>query len=94
VLALLLPERDSSPESKTDALLEIQRLGIERREIVITPMLEALGIYRPMPLHVLGLRRINWEVVRRQFGSQAAAPTSLLSAPGSSVPRPWGEGST
>jgi NAD+ synthase len=52
---LLLPERDSSPESKTDALLEIERLSISHREVDLTPMLKALGIYRLVPLRVLTL---------------------------------------
>ena len=44
VHALLLPERDSSPDSKTDALLEIERLGMSYREVNLAPMLTPLGI--------------------------------------------------
>ena len=33
VLALVLPERDSSPKSTTDALREIERLGLAHREV-------------------------------------------------------------
>ena len=36
VLALLLPERDSSPDSKTDALDLINDLRIEWREVNLT----------------------------------------------------------
>ncbi len=70
VLALLLPERDSSPDSKSDALLEIARLGIEYREIKLTPFLKKFGIYRLVPLQILGLRRFKETVVRKQHESQ------------------------
>jgi NAD+ synthase len=70
VLALLLPERDSSPQSKTDALKEIDRLGIEYREIDLTPILSAVGSYDLIPLRILGTRRIKEEIVKRQHTSQ------------------------
>jgi NAD+ synthase len=70
VLALLLPERDSSPESKTDALIEIKRLGIEYREIKLTPLLKKLGIYHLVPLRILGLRTIKESVVKKQHEKQ------------------------
>ena len=73
VLALLLPERDSSPDSKADALIEIHKLGISSQEVVITPILEALGIYQLIPLHFLGVRKIKETIVRQQHQSQAAA---------------------
>ena len=66
VLALLLPERDSSPQSKADALLEIKRLGVAYREINLTPILEAIGIYKLVPLHFLGIRQIKESVVQQQ----------------------------
>ncbi len=66
VLALLLPERDSSPQSKADALLEIKRLGVTSREINLTPILDAIGIYKLVPLHFLGIRQIKETVVRQQ----------------------------
>jgi NAD+ synthase len=73
VLALLLPERDSSPDSRTHALLEIERLGIEYREIDITPMLSALGIYKLLPLHLFGLRSLKAAVVQQQHRAQVEA---------------------
>jgi NAD+ synthase len=73
VLALLLPERDSSPESRTDALLEIERLGVEHREMDLTPMLTAMGIYKLMPLHVLGVRSLKAAIVQQQHRLQAEA---------------------
>jgi NAD+ synthase len=72
VLALLLPERDSSPDSKGDALLEIERLGIACREITISPILEALGIYHLLPIHDLGgSNKIIAELVRLEYKRQA-----------------------
>lgn len=70
VLALLLPERDSHPSSKSDALREIERLGINHREINLTPLLSALGIYKLLPLRILGTRRIKEGVVRQQHEKQ------------------------
>ncbi len=71
ILALLLPERDSSPESKTDALSEIKRLGISSYRIIdIEPLLSALGIYKLMPLHFLGAQKIKAALVKRQHRSQ------------------------
>jgi NAD+ synthase len=71
VQALLLPERDSSPDSKTDALLEIDRLGLQHKEINLTPMLSDMGIYGSMPLRFLGVRRLKAVVVQQQHRVQA-----------------------
>ncbi|MBN1658572.1 MAG: NAD(+) synthase [Anaerolineae bacterium] len=73
VLALLLPERDSSPESESDALLEIERLGINHRKVDLTPMLSAVGIYGLLPLRILGVRQVKAAVVRHQHQVQAEA---------------------
>ena len=72
VLALIMPERDSSPQSKADAMLEIKRLGVAYREIKLTPILEAIGIYKLVPLHFLGLRQIKESVVQQQHRKLAA----------------------
>ena len=70
VLALLLPERDSSVSSKSDALLEINRLGINYREISLTPFLKKFGIYRLVPLRILGTRGFKESVVKKQHDNQ------------------------
>lgn len=70
VTALLLPERDSSPDSKTDALALINDLRIEWREVNLTPMLSAMGIYKLVPLRFLGTRRIKETVVKAQHKRQ------------------------
>jgi NAD+ synthase len=73
VQALLLPERDSSPDSKTDALLEIERLRIEHREVSLTPMLSAMGIYGLVPLRFLGPRGLKAAIVQHQHRVQTKA---------------------
>jgi NAD+ synthase len=71
VQALLLPERDSSPDSKSDALTEIKRLGLKHREVDLTPMLSSMGIYGLMPLRILGVRRLKAAIVQHQHRVQA-----------------------
>jgi NAD+ synthase len=73
VLALVMPERDSSPQSRVDALREIERLGIRHREIDVTPILSALGVYRLLPLRLLALRRVKEAAVRWQYRSLQTA---------------------
>jgi NAD+ synthase len=73
VRALLLPERDSSPDSKTDALLEIERLGLPHQEVSLTPMLSAMGIYGLTPLRLLGVRSLKAAIVQHQHRVQAEA---------------------
>ena len=73
VKALLLPERDSSPDSRTDALLEIKRLGLRYEEVSLTPMLSAMGIYGLTPLRILGIRSLKAAIVQQQHRVQAEA---------------------
>jgi NAD+ synthase len=71
VQALILPERDSSPDSKTDALLEIERLGLQYREVDLSPMLSTMGIYGLTPLRLLGVRSLKAAIVQHQHRVQA-----------------------
>lgn len=73
VLGLLLPERDSSPDSKTDALKVIRKLGIPYREVPMTGALSEIGIYKLLPLQVLGVRRVKEALVRKYLRRQAEA---------------------
>jgi NAD+ synthase len=73
VKALLLPERDSSPDSKSDALLEIKRLGLQYQEVNLTPMLSAMGIYGLLPLRLLGMQQLKAAIVQHQHRVQAQA---------------------
>ena len=45
VLGVIMPERESSPESKELALALVDKLQIEYREVDLTPSLEALDAY-------------------------------------------------
>ena len=49
VLGLILPERDSAPQSLEDARRVAKELRIKSEEIDLTPILSALGAYRPIP---------------------------------------------
>jgi NAD+ synthase len=70
VLALLLPERDSSPDSEGDALVLIEQLGIPSKKVDLTPVLSALGTYNSVPLQFLEVREVQETVVRQQHGQQ------------------------
>lgn len=52
IRALFIKERDSHPESRIHARLVAQNLGIELKEINITPILKKIGVYslEPPPL--------------------------------------------
>ena len=73
VLALLLPERDSSPDSEQDALLLIEQLGIRYKKVELTPMLSSLGVYESVPLQFLAVRKMKEAVVRQQHELQLKA---------------------
>jgi NAD+ synthase len=45
VLALLLPDKESSPQSAEFATKQAKQLGIEAKTVDITPVLEAFGTY-------------------------------------------------
>lgn len=67
VLALIMPELDSAPQSKRDALGLARRLGIRWKTISLTKILFPIGIYGKVPLWLLGLRRLKERMVRRYY---------------------------
>ncbi len=71
VLALFMPERDTAPESRRDALLVAEKLSLVWREMDLTPMLSLAGIYGTVPLRYLGARRIQAWAVRRFYDRYA-----------------------
>lgn len=73
VLALFMPERDSDPQSRRDALAVAEKLGVTWREIDLTPILSLVGIYGAVPLRALGARRIQAWAVRRFYERYARA---------------------
>lgn len=64
VLGLLLPERDSDPQSAEDGRLLMKQLAAAYEEIDITPALTSLGVYRSAPMRLLVNRRVKAEAVR------------------------------
>lgn len=49
VFGLILPERDTAPQSVKDAVLVCKELGIDYKKVKITPALAKIGIYRLIP---------------------------------------------
>jgi NAD+ synthase len=73
VVGLFMPERDSDPQSRRDALAVAEKLGIVWREFGLTPMLTLAGIYGAIPLRVLGGRKLQAWAVRRYYERYARA---------------------
>ncbi len=67
VVGTFMPERDSDPHSRRDALAVAERLGIVWREFSLTPMLTLAGVYGALPLRVLGGRKLQAWAVRRFY---------------------------
>jgi len=65
VLGLILPERDSAPESKRLARRLAQRLGIRCRTVGVSKLLLLMGVYRRLPLWLLPTYRLKAKMVRR-----------------------------
>jgi NAD+ synthase len=71
VHGLILPERDSDPKSMGDARKLAKVLGIKAEEIDLSPILSALGAYRPIPRIAARpwLTRAIYKRVRRKAGA-------------------------
>lgn len=67
VLGLLMPERDSAPETARDSLLVCDYLGIERISRPITRILRSAGVYRLQPGTLLVPRRIQERYVSKKL---------------------------
>lgn len=64
VLALIMPDRDSDPQSMKDALELVEQLGIRHQVVNLTPLLSQVGLYRMLPLWLVGWRGLQSRVVR------------------------------
>lgn len=64
VLALIMPELDSDPSSKRDALLVAKTLGIRYRIIPITEILRVIGAYREVPLWLFLFRGLKIRITK------------------------------
>ncbi len=67
VLALIMPELDSDPSSKRDAIKVAKALGIRYRVIPITKALWSIGVYREVPLWIFFFRSIKIKVITSMY---------------------------
>lgn len=63
VLALIMPDLDSEPSNKKDALLVAKTLGIRYKVISITEALRSIGVYKEVPLWIFLFRPLKIKVV-------------------------------
>jgi NAD+ synthase len=67
VLGLVMPERDSSRQSEIDARQQAEKLGVRVEKIDLTPMLEAMGIYRHIPRNFFASQKIAGPAVKASY---------------------------
>lgn len=67
VLGLIMPERDSSQDSESDARLLVETLGVRVEKIELTPILSEMGIYHHIPRAVFARRKIAGAAVRGSY---------------------------
>ena len=67
VLGLIMPERDSSQDSESDARLLVETLGVRVEKIELTPILSEMGIYHHIPRSVFARRKIAGAAVRGSY---------------------------
>jgi NAD+ synthase len=64
VLGLIMPERDSSQDSESDARLLAETLGVRVEKVELTPILDEMGIYKHIPRAIFAKRKIASAVVK------------------------------
>lgn len=57
VVGLIMPERDSSPDSESDARLLAERLSVRIERVELTPILDEMGIYRHIPRAIFAWKK-------------------------------------
>jgi NAD+ synthase len=67
VLVLIMPERDSQPDSESDARLHASKLGITVEKIDLTPILNDMGIYQHIPKAVFAQKGIASAAVKAGY---------------------------
>lgn len=67
VNGLILPERDSSPETMEDAKLVCDFLGIEYKIVKISPILRKIGVYNLEPPTFFIPRKIQESYAKKEF---------------------------
>ncbi len=72
VLCLIMPEKDTDPQAKEDALLIASELGVRVKVIDLTKGLEHFGIYDKVPIHLVP-RRLRGYVFRASYKALKAS---------------------
>lgn len=57
VVGLIMPERDSSQDSESDARLLADRLGVRIERVELTPILDKMGIYSHVPKAIFAWKK-------------------------------------
>jgi len=69
VLGVILPERDSSPDTLKDAVIVCENLNVEYIVKPITKVLRAMGVYRLQPSTLFIPRKIQERYVKNKWES-------------------------
>ena len=67
VLGLIMPERDSQPDSEPDARLQADKLGVKVERVELTPILSDMGIYQHLPKAAFARRGIAAAAVKAGY---------------------------
>ena len=67
VLGLIMPERDSSPQSEPDGRQLAETLGIRVERVDLTPILEEMGIYRHIPRNFFANQKIAGPAIKASY---------------------------
>ncbi len=67
VMGLIMPERDSQPDSESDARSQADKLGVNVVKVELTPILNEMGIYEHIPKAVFSSRRIAATAVKAGY---------------------------
>lgn len=67
IFALIMPELDSDPSSKKDALMVAKSLGLRYKIFPITDILWHTGIYLDVPLWIFPFRRLKEKITRNIY---------------------------
>ena len=67
VLGLIMPERDSHPDSESDARFQADKLGVKLERVELTPILSDMGIYQHLPKATFAHRGIAAATVKAGY---------------------------
>lgn len=95
VLGLVLPERDSDPDSARLALYLARTLGITYKTFNLTPLLKQMGVYRLLPLRWIPFRRLREAAVKYYYSrlgdllGEGETPFSAVMVSTQGLESPW-----